>query len=156
MDWLKLIIAFILCQGAGAIGAIFTARSVKTWYKTLTKPPLNPPSWIFGPVWTILYTLMAFAFTLIWQLPAETPGKGLATGLFVSQLIVNSAWSFFFFGIKRLWWAFGELVLMWILIVATILNFAALDQTAAWLLIPYLGWVTFAGYLNFSYARLNQ
>ncbi len=156
MDWLKLIIAFIICQGAGAIGAIFTARSVKTWYKTLVKPPLNPPSWIFGPVWTILYTLMAFAFTLIWQLPAETSGKELAIGLFVSQLLVNSAWSFFFFGIKRLWWAFEELALMWLLIAVTIVNFAALDQTAAWLLIPYLGWVTFAGYLSFSYARLNQ
>lgn len=140
----------LICQGAGVIGSIFTFNSVTTWYITLHKPFFNPPSWIFGPVWTILYLLMGFSLYLVWGT------KKISLKWFWIQLVLNSLWSILFFGLKNPMLAFLEIMLLWITIVLTIRSFWKYNKTAAWLLLPYLLWVTFASVLNVSILILNR
>jgi benzodiazapine receptor len=153
---LKLIGCILLCESAGVIGAIFTARSVRTWYLTLQKPSFNPPGWVFGPVWTVLYVLMGIALYLIWQKGSGSEGYTRALVLFFTQLVLNAAWSFIFFGARAVLPAFIEITLLWILIVGTIVAFREISPAAAWLLVPYVLWVTFAAILNYSIWRLNS
>lgn len=155
MDWGKLAVCFLLCQGAGAIGAVSTARSVKTWYRDIQKPSWNPPSWVFGPVWTLLYTLMALALTLIWQRGERGGDIELALAFFMTQLVLNALWSHLFFELRKPRVAFFDILMMWVFIVLAMRAFYPLDVRAFWLMTPYLAWVTFAAVLNFTLARLN-
>ena len=154
-DWLALLGCVLLCNAAGALGAVATAGAVDGWYGTLVRPPLNPPSWVFGPVWTLLYTLMGGALWLVLHRVAPSPARRRALVLFGVQLVLNAAWSPVFFGAHALGAALVVIVALWGAILATILAFRRLRPAAAGLLVPYLGWVSFATYLNFMYERLN-
>jgi tryptophan-rich sensory protein len=145
----------LLCFGVAAAGAFFQPGS---WYQELTKPSWNPPSWIFGPVWTVLYTLMAIAAWRVWRAAAAAGGWRGATpalGIFLAQLAANGLWSFLFFGLHRPALALVDILVLLALIVLTILQFRRHDRWAAWLLVPYLLWVSFATFLNFTLWRLN-
>lgn len=148
-------ISILIALGAGALGSIFTYSEIPGWYATLVKPSIAPPNWIFGPVWTTLYVLMGTAAWLVWQKGWGTPGVKYALALYVLQLILNALWSYLFFGMHDLWLAFYELVVLWLSIAGTMYLFYSLSPVAAALLIPYLAWVSFAGYLNYLLASLN-
>lgn len=143
-----------VCLAAGGIGSYFTFEAVQTWYPTLQKPAWTPPSWVFGPVWTTLYVLMGTAAWRVWR--RSGPEARAALTLFGVQLVLNTAWSGLFFGLRMPGLAFFELVLLWAAILATLLRFRSLDRLAAWLLAPYLAWVTFAGGLNLAIWQLNR
>ncbi len=140
-----------LCLAAGALGAAMTAPAIATWYPTIAKPSFNPPNWIFAPVWTTLYILMAVAAWLVWR----RGNAGTPLALFGLQLVLNSAWSLLFFGLHRVDLALLDIVLMLAAIVATALSFRTRSTVAALLLVPYLAWVSFATVLNFAIWRLN-
>lgn len=148
-------IAILVCETAGIIGSIFTASSVATWYATLAKPALNPPAWVFGPVWTTLYALMGIAAFLVWRKGLEHRDVKIALGIFAVQLVLNTLWSVIFFGLHSPGGALVEIVFLWLAILATIISFARISKPAAWLLIPYVAWVGFAAYLNFTIWMLN-
>lgn len=156
----KLAISLLVPQLAGGLGGIFTAGSVKDWYLTLEKPALNPPSWVFGPVWTTLFLLMGFALYLIWSSRAEDSADKkdiikIALTLFGIQMSLNIFWSIIFFGLHSPGGAFVEIIFLWLFILATIIAFAKISKVAAWLLAPYILWVGFAAYLNYSIWILN-
>lgn len=143
-----------LCFAVAGVSFIFSAHSVHTWYAMLIKPPLNPPNWVFAPVWTTLYALMAIAVWLIWRTrPSRCRISGMR--LFLVQLLFNLLWSWIFFGRHQIATAVADIVLLWIAILLCILNFKKMSHTAAWLMAPYLAWVTFAAYLNLAIWRLN-
>lgn len=143
-----------LCFAVGGISSIFPARAISTWYAALVKPPFNPPNHVFGPVWTVLYTLMAVAAWIAWKTrPSPCRRRGLR--LFLVQLALNFLWTWIFFSRHQMVTAFVDLLALWAAILLTILTFKKMSTTAAWLLVPYLAWVTFAGYLNFAIWRLN-
>ena len=150
-DVLALVVCVLICFAAAAIGGIWTSRSVGTWYKEIEKPSWNPPSWVFGPVWTALYLMMGISLWLVWRERAPA----LPLGLFAVQLVLNAAWSGLFFGLRLPGAAFAEIVLLWLAIVGTALTFRPIAPVAAYLLLPYLGWVSFAAVLNFTIWRLN-
>jgi translocator protein len=150
-DWFKLILSIIICQLAGVIGAIFTAKSVGTWFLTLNKPSFNPPAWVFAPVWTSLYLLMGIALFLIWK----NKKTGFAVQVFIIQLILNTLWSFLFFGLRNIQYAFIEIILLWVSILICIILFYRVSKIASYLLIPYIIWVSFASALNYELMRLN-
>ncbi len=154
LDWKKFILAILLCEGAGIIGSIFTVSAIPTWYATLNKPSFSPPNWLFGPVWTILYLLMGISLYLIWKSKPSLL-KGFTEKLFYTQLLLNAAWSVIFFGMQQPLVAFLEIILMWIMIALTIMSAKKLNKTAAYLLIPYLLWVSFATLLNGAIVLLN-
>jgi benzodiazapine receptor len=129
-------------------------RSVADWYPTLAKPSWTPPAWLFGPVWTVLYVMMAVAGWLVWKRYGLT-GAREALLLFFVQLALNAAWSWLFFGFRMPGVAFAEIVMLWGAIVATTLLFWKACAPAAVLFLPYLLWVTFAAVLNYSIWRLN-
>ena len=137
----------------GALGGIATGSSVNNWYQGLTKPALNPPSWLFGPVWTLLYVLMAVAAWKVWL---EGRFWGVPGALFALQLVLNFLWSWLFFGQRRPDLALVEIVILWVSILAMILAFRQVSAGTQWLLLPYILWVTFAGYLNFALWSLNR
>ncbi len=152
-NFLKLITCVIVSEAAGVIGSFFTVSAIPTWYATLQKPPLNPPGWLFGPVWVTLYLLMGISLWLIWKSNAKEKKKAL--WLFFAQLILNAIWSPVFFGVQSIGGSLAIIVLLWVVIVLTILVFTKISKTAAWLLIPYILWVSFAAYLNFGIWILN-
>lgn len=142
--------------GAGALGSLFTAPAIDTWYALLTKPELAPPNWVFGPVWTALYVLMAVAAYLVWQKEGVLNAKKqIAKSLYAFQLGANVSWSYFFFNQQDIGFAFGVLVGLWVLVALTIWAFYKISKPAALLLVPYLLWLTFAGYLNYQIWILN-
>ena len=124
------------------------------WYAALAKPSWNPPNAIFAPVWSVLYGLMAVAAWLVWR-RAGFSGAGAALGLFAVQLILNALWSYLFFGRHQPGLAFGDIVVLWVAILSVVLLFWRVDRVAGALLLPYLAWVGFAAYLNFTLWRLN-
>ena len=124
------------------------------WYAALVKPAWNPPNAIFAPVWTVLYGLMAVAAWLVWR-RAGFSGAGAALGLFAVQLILNALWSYLFFGRHQPGLAFGDIGVLWVAILSVVLLFWRVDRVAGALLLPYLAWVGFAAYLNFTLWRLN-
>jgi translocator protein len=154
-NWLKLVIALAIPLLVGGISGSFTAIEVKGWYLKLQKPSWNPPSTIFAPVWTTLYLLMGYAFYRVWTKPGNSSLKNTALGLFVTQLVLNFFWSFIFFKQHQLGWAFLEIVAMWLAILFTIIAFSKTDKIAAWLLVPYISWVSFAALLNYTIWQLN-
>jgi tryptophan-rich sensory protein len=123
---------------------------------SLQKPYFNPPPWIFGPVWTLLYLLMGYAFFLVWDLGLGNPRVRVALAFFGVQLFFNILWSFIFFGARAPGWAFLEILLLWLLIGQTLLLFFRLRRIAGLLLAPYLAWVTFAAILNYAIWTLNR
>jgi benzodiazapine receptor len=139
------------CFAASAIGAFFMPGE---WYAQLSKPAWNPPNWIFGPVWTALYLMMAVAAWRIWRL-GGFGGQRRPLILFFIQLALNAAWSPLFFGLKEPGLAFAEILVLWLAIVLTIAAFRRADRLAAGLLVPYLAWVSFASVLNFTLWRMN-
>lgn len=153
-DIFKLIIAIVICEAAGAIGSLFTTPSIATWYKSLAKPMLNPPNWIFAPVWTTLFVLMGVAVFLIWKKGLKERKTKIALAIFAVQLILNVFWSIIFFGLHNPGAAFIEIIFLWLAILLTIIYFFKISKSAAYLLFPYILWVTFASYLNYSIWQL--
>ena len=152
----SLLVSLGLAYGMAAVGSYFTMSEIVGWYSTLAKSPLNPPNWVFGPVWTILYTLMAVAAWRVYEKRRASRRARGALGLYVLQLAVNTLWSLIFFGLHAPAAAFVVLVVLWVLIVPTAASFSKIDKTSAWLLAPYIAWVSFAGYLNLMVALLNR
>jgi translocator protein len=146
--WLVLIGLLVLCLAVGAGAGFLTAQSVVTWFPTLVKPSFNPPAWVFAPVWTTLYIMMALAAWLVWL------RKGSLV-LFYVQLALNFAWSLLFFGLHSPALALVDIVALWVAILLTLLAFWKVDRRAGWLLVPYLAWVSFASVLNASIWWLN-
>jgi tryptophan-rich sensory protein len=138
----------------GMIGGLVTATSVGNWFVEVSKPDWNPPGWIFGPVWTSLYVLMGIASYLIWKQRSKKPIK-IALGFYGVQLLLNMLWSILFFGLKNPQLAFFEIIVLLIMIIFTKLAFLKIDKIAAILMIPYIGWVSFATLLNFTIWQLN-
>jgi translocator protein len=151
----RLLISIAICQAAGLVGGWATAASLRDWYPTLRKPWFTPPNWLFPVAWTSLFLMMGVAVFLVWRLGTETPGVAPALAIFGVHLILNMFWSIFFFTLRSPGWGLVELIFFWLSIVATIVAFAPLSTTAAWLMAPYLVWVTFAGLLNWAIWRLN-
>jgi tryptophan-rich sensory protein len=143
-----------ICVGGGALVGLSTAGGDSAWYQALAKPSWTPPAVVFGPVWTALYAAMAIAAWRVWRSGGWLAHRG-ALALFGCQLVVNFAWSFLFFTAQQIGWALADILALWILIAWTIRRFAAVDPPAAWLLAPYLAWVTFAAFLNGAIYRLQ-
>lgn len=150
----RLIISIAFTLGFGSLGGFFTVPEITTWYATLQKPSFNPPNYLFGPVWTILYLLMGISFYIIWQ-QSPSPNKSKAVILFLIQFILNFCWSILFFKNHLIFWALVEIIAMWFFILLTIIVFGKLNKIASWLLVPYISWVSFATLLNFALWKLN-
>lgn len=155
MKIVRFLIALVVCFGASAIGSAFTMNAIPTWYATLNKASFNPPNWIFGPVWTLLYTLMAVSLFIVWEKGRWDKEKAKAFGIFFAQLLANTLWSVVFFGFKMPGVAFLIIIVLWLLIVSMIISFKKFSNVAAWLQVPYIVWVSFASVLNFFIWRLN-
>ncbi len=151
----KFIISIMLPLIIGGISGYFTTSSISGWYVHINKPWFNPPNWIFGPVWTLLYFLMGIAFYLIWKSDCLIDLKKEAAALFLLQLSINFMWSLIFFYWKQPGWAFLDITVMWVMILLTIFSFGKISSTASWLMVPYICWVSFAAVLNYSIWRLN-
>ncbi len=151
----KILISIILCLGIGFLGGFATASSVNEWYVMLNKPIFNPPNYLFGPVWTILYILMGVSVGMIWH-NGNSSAHRIAIGIFIIQLMLNFLWSFLFFYFQQPFIAFIEIVVLWVMIILTIKHFYSIKKMAAYLLLPYLAWVSFASVLNFSLYWLNR
>ena len=151
---LILLISIIVAQLAGAVGSIFTASSIESWYAFLEKPVFSPPNWLFAPAWITLYILMGIAAFLIWQKRGEAGAKS-ALYFYGGQLILNSLWSVIFFGFQNPFLAFLEIIVLWLLIALTTVKFYRIEKAAGLLFVPYILWVTFAMVLNFSIWQLN-
>lgn len=149
-----LVLALLLVFFAAALGNWATMSNVGGWYQTLARPSWAPPDWVFGPVWTVLYAMMAVAAWLVWRQKGWRAARWPLT-LFLVQLALNSLWSAIFFGLQQPAWACVEIVALWIAIAATLVAFWRRSRLAGALLLPYLLWVTFAAALNFEFARLN-
>ena len=155
LDWKKLIAAIIICQMAGVVGSAFTLPNIPTWYNSLVKPGFAPPGSVIGAVWITLFTLMGVSLYLVWQKGMKKENTRNAVTAFGVQLVLNAAWSFLFFGLKSPFYGLVGIFAMWIAIAYTMTLFWRVSKTATYLLVPYLAWVTFAGYLNFLIWQLN-
>lgn len=154
MKWIALLGWFALCYAVAAIGGWWTACELRDWYLSLKRPPFAPPNWVFGPVWTVLYSLMAIAAWQMWLLP-PSPQRNKALLLFIVQLALNLLWSWLFFHEHDITNALADVVLLWIAIGAEIALLQPILPVAAWLLVPYWAWVSFALLLNYGFWRLN-
>jgi len=152
---LGLFVALVVVFSAAAVGGAATSSSVGDWYQALRKPPFNPPAWVFGPVWTALYAMMAVAAWLVWRRRGFADAQ-LPLALFGLQLALNAAWSVLFFGLRNPGLALVDIVLLWAAILGTLLTFRPISAPAAALLSPYLAWVSFAGVLNYAIWSLNR
>ena len=153
---LRLAVSIVVCELAGVIGSLFTMPSIPGWYAALTKPSFIPPSWVFGPVWTALYALMGLAAWLVYEKGFKRSEVRRALAVFAVQLVLNTLWSIVFFGARQIFGAAVVIVLLWLMILWTILLFRKISKAAAWLLVPYILWVSFATVLNVSLAALNR
>ena len=151
----KLGIALLATLGVGAIGGYCTASEIDDWYESLVKPFFNPPNYVFGPVWTILYVMMAYSFYLIWK---EEPSdkRKWCSRFFIAQLAVNLSWSFVFFKAHAIGQALIDIGIMWVLINITIGMYNRINKLAAWLMVPYMLWVSFASVLNYALWLMNK
>lgn len=154
LSLIKLIISLLLPLSVGAVAGMFTSQAVPTWYASLNRPSFSPPNWVFGPVWSTLYTILGVSFFLIWK---ENPSKqrNLAIIVFSIQMLLNFVWSFIFFYFNMIGAALIEIILLWLSIVTMIYLFYKIKPLAAYLNIPYLLWVSFATILNAGYFFLN-
>lgn len=156
LDILKLSACLTLPLGAGGLGGLATSTAIPAWYQGLNKPAFSPPDWLFGPVWTVLYLLMGTASFLVWRVGWRTRGVTVALAVFLGQLVLNVLWSFLFFGLRSPLAAMVEIVILWLAIGLTLVLFARVSTAAGILLIPYIGWVTFAAVLNGVILALNS
>ncbi len=150
------VLAIIVVAAASAVGQLATYPNLAPWYAGLLKPSFNPPNWVFAPVWTILYALMAFAVWRILRLPEASAARRLALTLFFIQLALNAAWSWMFFGANNPLLGVINIVPQLFFIFVTVVAFYRLDRIAAWCLLPLAAWVTFASVLNVAIWRLND
>ncbi len=153
--WLKILIAIVICNLVGLAASTVTLDAIPGWYASLNKPSFNPPNWLFGPVWTSLYILMGISAAMIWQKGMNRTDVKHALSVFGIQLMLNGIWSYLFFGFQSPLLAFIEILFLLGMIILTMLRFRELKPLAAWLLVPYLLWVSFASILNFSIYLLN-
>ena len=153
---MKLVISIIIPVAVGAIAGLFTRPEIDTWYQTIEKPTWQPPNWVFGPVWTLLYILMGVALYLVWRSNTPAGQKRAAIILWVIQLVFNFFWSYIFFRQHQIDWALGEIIVLWFFIVLTIFSFSRISKLSAWLLVPYISWVSFATYLTYTIYQLNS
>jgi tryptophan-rich sensory protein len=151
----KIVSAIVVCQLAGVAGSIFTFSSIPTWYATLNKPAFSPPNWLFGPAWITLYTLMGISLYLVWSKGLNNKKVKDALKFFSIQLVLNSFWTIIFFGLRNPFAAFVEIIFLWASIAFTIFSFYKISRTAAYLLVPYIIWVSFAAALNYYVWILN-
>jgi translocator protein len=151
----KLIISIAIPLLVAATAGYFTATGTGSWYRSIKTPSWNPPDWVFGPVWTILYILMGISLFLVWKNDKPVDEKRMALLFFALQLLFNFCWSFIFFNQHQVGLAFIDIVVLWICLLATIIFFSQINNTAAWLLVPYIAWVSFAGILNYTIWKLN-
>jgi len=153
----KLIVSIIICEVVGSVGAIFTAPNIPTWYATLTKPFFAPPNWVFAPVWTTLFFLMGVSLYLVWMKKDNKIMKQrkIALVLFGVQFAFNVLWSYLFFGLRNPFLGFIGIIILWISIVSTIIYFYKVEKKSAYLLLPYIVWVSVASLLNYSIMLLN-
>ena len=151
----RLILCIAICQIAGVIGSVFTASSVTTWYPTLVKPWFTPPGSIISAVWIAIFTLMGLSLFLIWRKGISSMNGKIALGVFAAQLLVNILWSYAFFGLQSPLVAVIVIVVLWLLILQNIIRFWSISKNAALLLVPYILWVSFAAFLNYTIWRLN-
>ncbi|MDD1719930.1 MAG: tryptophan-rich sensory protein [Methanoregulaceae archaeon] len=152
---MRLIASIALCGLAAALGSLVTITGPGSWYIQIAKPFFTPPGWVFGPVWTTLYILMAIALYLVWMEGFDRKDVRIAISLFLVQLVLNVLWSYLFFGMQSPLLGFIEIVILWIAILVTIIAFWRIRRLAAILLIPYLCWVTIATALTWSIFVLN-
>jgi benzodiazapine receptor len=153
---LTAIVGITVSQLAGVAGAAATRDGVRDWYPSLRKPSFTPPSWVFGPVWTALYTLMGIAISSVWRHRGQRESSGRAIKLFGAQLLLNSLWSLAFFKLRSAALGMVVIVPLWLLVVATTIAFFPISWVAGLLLVPYLGWTTFATVLNLKIWELNR
>lgn len=153
--WPWLIGLLVACFSVAGIGGASTASSVTSWYAELAKPSWNPPDWLFGPVWTVLYFAMAIAAWWVVRRSGR-PGVRGAMISFAIQLLLNLGWSLIFFGLQRPGWALVEICILWLVLTTTVVAFFRVSRPAGWLMVPYLGWVSFAAVLNFTIWQLNN
>lgn len=139
--------------GVAGIGGVVTTRSLDSWYRRLDKPPWTPPDRVFGPVWSLLYGAQAVAAWLVWRSGGR---RAPALQLYGAQLALNLGWTLLFFGLRRPGWAVLEIAALWVAIAATVATFRRRSRAAAWLLLPYLAWVTFALALTVAVWRRNR
>ncbi|MCX6719067.1 MAG: tryptophan-rich sensory protein [Candidatus Taylorbacteria bacterium] len=154
-SFFKLFIAIFISELAGIIGSFFTMPSIAGWYAGIIKPALNPPSWVFGPVWTTLFALMGIALFLVWKKGFDTRPAKIALGIFSFQLALNLLWSIIFFYLHSPSGALIEIISLWLAILAMIISFAKISRRTIWLFLPYILWVSFAMYLNYALWALN-
>ncbi len=153
-QWAVLAGFILLCLSVAAIGGLSTRTSVGTWYVTLNKPSWTPPSWAFGPVWTVLYLMMAVSGWLVWRSP-ESRARSRALAIYGVQLGLNLAWSFLFFGLRSPALGALDITLLWLAIGAFVSSAWPVSRSASYLFLPYWVWVTYASTLNYSISWLN-
>ncbi|MGB9175611.1 MAG: TspO/MBR family protein [Methanoregula sp.] len=151
----KLAAAILLCVIVGSLGSLVTTTGSGSWYSTLQKPFFAPPNWLFAPMWLTLFVLMGIALYLVWESGTERRDVQVALGIFGVQFLLNVIWSFLFFGLESPLLGLIDILLLWVMIVATILAFYRVKKSAAYLLIPYLAWVTIAAALNGAIYFMN-
>lgn len=154
-DWWKLVVTLLASFMAAAIGSLFTFSSIPTWYAGLHRSILTPPNWVFGPVWTLLYILMAVAAFLVWR-KIEKPEARQGLIFWGEQLVLNAVWSIIFFGQHQIILGFVTIVILWLIILINIIWFFRVSRAAGWLMIPYVLWVSFASILNYSVWLVNR
>lgn len=152
----KIVFFVIACELVGIAGSVFTIGSIPTWYKTLNKPFFSPPNWIFGPVWTTLYLMMGISAGLIWLKGLKSKKVKKALSYFLIQLFLNFTWSIIFFSLHQPLLAFINIVLLWLSILMIMIKFYRIFKPSAYLLIPYILWVSFAAVLNLAIVILNK
>lgn len=152
----RLVASLAVCQAAGLLGSAAMGDSLATWYPSIRKPPWTPPGAVIGTVWLVLFTLMGISLFLVWRRAAAgAGGVGLAIAFFAIQWLLNVGWNFAFFGLRNPVYGLVEISVLWVAIAVTLTLFWRISPAAGALLLPYLGWVAFAGYLNFTIWRLN-
>jgi tryptophan-rich sensory protein len=153
----RIILVVVVCLSIGYMSGVVTRSAITTWYPTLIKPSFNPPNWIFAPVWSLLYVMMGVAAGLVWdRIDTNKEGVKKALFFFAIQLILNALWSYLFFGLHNPMLAGLEIILLWLMIYETYVQFAKINAIAGYLFIPYLLWVSFASVLNGSIWWLNR
>lgn len=153
---LILIIAIVICNLAGLLGSLVTVTGPGSWYAGIAKPAFSPPGFLFAPVWTTLYILMGISLYLIWMEGTGRKDVRIALGVFAIQLVLNGLWTFLFFGLQSPILGLAEILVLWVFIVLTIVLFHRIRKTTAYLLVPYLLWVSFAAFLTYTIWTLNS
>jgi translocator protein len=148
-------IGIVICEAAGILGTVFTRSALQNWYPALQKPDWTPPSWVFGPVWTVLYALMGCALAWLWASPAGSSNRAWSLRWFWIQLVLNVAWSLTFFGLRAPAAGYCIILMLWLAIIGLLWTASKTARPTLWLLLPYFLWVTFASTLNFGILSFN-